>query len=144
MIGALWSVLLTKYCSGDQIKTNEMGGIFSAYGRKERCSQGLVRRSEGKRPLERPVRRWEDNIKLYLEEVGWVLVWYGSEIRIGGSVLWTQWWTSWSHKIRRPSWLAEGLSASEGRCPFSWLCNSDVIFATWQLVTKSFRQCYAM
>jgi len=51
-----------------------MGEAFSAYGRKERCSQGLVRRSEGKRPLGRPVHRWEDNIKLYLEEVGWGLV----------------------------------------------------------------------
>jgi len=36
--------------------------------------------------------------------------------------------TSWSHKIRRPPSLAEDLSTSEeGRCPFSWLCNSNVI-----------------
>ena len=26
---------------------------------------------EGKRPLERPKRRWEDNIKMDLQEVGW-------------------------------------------------------------------------
>jgi len=25
---------------------------------------------EGKRPLGRPRRRWEDNIKMYLQEVG--------------------------------------------------------------------------
>ena len=25
---------------------------------------------EGRRPLERPRRRWEDNIKIYLREVG--------------------------------------------------------------------------
>jgi hypothetical protein len=30
----------------------------------------LVRRSEGKRTLGRPRRRWEDNIKLDLQEVG--------------------------------------------------------------------------
>jgi hypothetical protein len=30
-----------------------------------------VRRSEGKRPLGRPRHRWEDNIKFYLQEVGW-------------------------------------------------------------------------
>ena len=30
----------------------------------------LVGRPEGKRPLERPRRRWEDNIKMDLEEVG--------------------------------------------------------------------------
>ena len=30
----------------------------------------LVGKPEGKRPLERPMRRWEDNIKMYLQEVG--------------------------------------------------------------------------
>jgi transposase len=30
----------------------------------------LVRRPEGKRPLGRPRRRWEDNIKLVLREMG--------------------------------------------------------------------------
>jgi hypothetical protein len=27
---------------------------------------------EGKRPLARPRRRWKDNIKMALQEVGWV------------------------------------------------------------------------
>jgi hypothetical protein len=31
----------------------------------------LVRRPEGRRPLGRPRRRWEDNIKMDLQEVGW-------------------------------------------------------------------------
>jgi hypothetical protein len=30
----------------------------------------LVGRPEGKRPLERPRRRWEDNIKMNLREIG--------------------------------------------------------------------------
>jgi hypothetical protein len=30
----------------------------------------LVRRPEGKRPLRKPRRRWEDNIKLDLSEIG--------------------------------------------------------------------------
>jgi hypothetical protein len=30
----------------------------------------LVRKREGKRPLGRPRRRWEDDIKMYLQEVG--------------------------------------------------------------------------
>jgi len=30
----------------------------------------LVERPEGKRPLGRPRRRWEDNIKIDLQEVG--------------------------------------------------------------------------
>jgi hypothetical protein len=35
----------------------------------------LVRKPEGKRPLVRPRRRWEDNIKMALQEVGWGMVW---------------------------------------------------------------------
>jgi len=31
----------------------------------------LVGKLEGKRPLERPRYRWEDNIKMDLHEVGW-------------------------------------------------------------------------
>ena len=32
--------------------------------------RGLVGKPEGKRPLERPRRRWEDNIRMDLQEVG--------------------------------------------------------------------------
>jgi hypothetical protein len=32
--------------------------------------RALVGKSEGKRPLGRPRRRWEDNIKMGLQEVG--------------------------------------------------------------------------
>jgi hypothetical protein len=38
----------------------------------------LVEKLEGKRPLGRPRRRWEDNIKMNLQEVG-----YGGWLRIG-------------------------------------------------------------
>jgi hypothetical protein len=31
----------------------------------------LVGRSEGRRPLGRPRRRWEDNIEMDFKEVGW-------------------------------------------------------------------------
>ena len=37
----------------------------------------LVGKPEVKRPLGRPRRRWEDNIKMYLQEVG-CRVWAGS------------------------------------------------------------------
>ena len=30
-----------------------------------------MRKPEGNRPLGRPERRWEDNIKMYLKEEGW-------------------------------------------------------------------------
>jgi hypothetical protein len=35
----------------------------------------LVWRPEGRRPLRRPRPMWEDNIKMDLQEVGWVMVW---------------------------------------------------------------------
>ena len=35
----------------------------------------LVGKTEGKRPLGRPRRRWEDNIKVDLQEVGGVGEW---------------------------------------------------------------------
>jgi hypothetical protein len=37
----------------------------------------LLWKPEGKRPLGRPRRKWEDNIKMDLQEVGWRL-WTGS------------------------------------------------------------------
>jgi hypothetical protein len=40
------------------------------HGREERCIQDLVGRPEGKRPLGRPRRRWEDNIKMDLRDIG--------------------------------------------------------------------------
>jgi hypothetical protein len=35
----------------------------------------LVEKSEGKKPLGRPRRRWEDNIKMDVQEVGWGMGW---------------------------------------------------------------------
>jgi hypothetical protein len=35
----------------------------------------LVGRPEGRRPLGRPRRRWENNIKIDLQEVGWGMDW---------------------------------------------------------------------
>jgi hypothetical protein len=34
----------------------------------------LVGRPEGKRQLRRPTRRWEDNIRMDLREIGWEVV----------------------------------------------------------------------
>ena len=34
-------------------------------------TQGLVGKPEGKRSLGRPRHRWEDNIEMDLQEVGW-------------------------------------------------------------------------
>jgi hypothetical protein len=49
----------------------------------------LLGRPEGRRPLGRPRRRWEDNIKIDLQEVGWEawtgLIWL--RIGTGGGLL---------------------------------------------------------
>jgi len=48
-----------------------MGWACSTLGGKEMCIDYLVGKSEGERPLRRPRRRWEDNIKIDLREVFW-------------------------------------------------------------------------
>ena len=42
----------------------------STYGESRYVYRVLVGKPEGKRPLGRPRRRWEDNIKMDLQEVG--------------------------------------------------------------------------
>jgi hypothetical protein len=46
-------------------------------GERRGIYRALVGKPEGKRPLGRPMHRWEDNIKMDLQEVG-VGVWTGS------------------------------------------------------------------
>jgi len=46
--------------AGHVVRTRERRGVYRI----------LVRKPEGKRPLGRPRRRWEDNIKMDLQEVG--------------------------------------------------------------------------
>jgi hypothetical protein len=38
-----------------------------------RCIKGLVEKPEGRRPLGRPKHRWENNIRMDRQEVGWVM-----------------------------------------------------------------------
>jgi hypothetical protein len=40
-------------------------------GAKRNAYRILVGKPEGKRPLGRPKRRWEDNIKMNIREIGW-------------------------------------------------------------------------
>jgi hypothetical protein len=62
-----------------------MGGSCSTNEEKRNVNRLLVGKPEGKRPLERPRRRWVDNIRMDLERwdgVMWIgLVW----LRIGTS-----------------------------------------------------------
>ena len=47
-----------------------MSGACSTYGEKRDVYRVLAGKPEGKRPLGRPGRRWEDNIKMDLQVVG--------------------------------------------------------------------------
>jgi hypothetical protein len=40
-------------------------------GDRKGAYRGLMLRPERKRPLGRPRRRWEDNVKMDFQEVGW-------------------------------------------------------------------------
>ena len=51
----------------------------------------LVGKPEGKRPLRRTMRRWEDNIKLDLHEVEWGMDWIDlAQDGTGGGLLRTR------------------------------------------------------
>jgi hypothetical protein len=78
---SLFHNLLTQYCGGDKIEKNEMGGACSVDGEERGVYRVLVGKPERKRPLRRPRRRWEDNIRMDLQEVGcrgYGLDWAGS------------------------------------------------------------------
>jgi hypothetical protein len=48
-----------------------MSGTCSTNGEKRNAYSLLVGKAEGRRPLGRPRRRWLDNIRMDLVEVGW-------------------------------------------------------------------------
>jgi hypothetical protein len=56
-----------------KIKSRRMrwAGHVPRMGEKRNAYRLLVRKPEGKRPLGRPRRRWVDNIRMDLGEVGW-------------------------------------------------------------------------
>jgi hypothetical protein len=55
-----------------------MGGTCGTNGREEEHVYVIVGKPEGKRPLGRPRRRWIDNIKMDLLEIGLNVVnWIG-------------------------------------------------------------------
>jgi hypothetical protein len=55
------------------IKSRRMrwAGHVACIGQERKVYRILVGKPEGKRPLERPSRRWEDGIRMDLREIGW-------------------------------------------------------------------------
>jgi hypothetical protein len=59
-----------RWTRSDKIEKNEMGRSCSTYGEGTGVYRVLVGKPKGKRPLGRPRRRWEGNIRMDLQEVG--------------------------------------------------------------------------
>jgi hypothetical protein len=53
-----------------KIEKNHMGGACSTYVEGRGVHRVLVGKPKGKRPLGRSRRRWENNIRMDLQEVG--------------------------------------------------------------------------
>jgi hypothetical protein len=56
-----------------QIKSRKMSwaGHVASVGEESNVCRVLIGKPEGKRPLGRPKRRWEDGMRMYLRETGW-------------------------------------------------------------------------
>jgi hypothetical protein len=65
----LCSVLVTKCYLGDQIKKNRWAEHMARIGERRGAYRLLVGRTQEIRPLLRPRRRWEYNIKMDNQEV---------------------------------------------------------------------------
>jgi hypothetical protein len=51
--------------------TIKWAGQVARFGEIKNAHKILVRMPEGKRPLGRPRRRWLENVKIYLRDIGW-------------------------------------------------------------------------
>jgi hypothetical protein len=60
------------YSSPSIIRLIKSRGVCSTNGEKRKEYRLLVEKSEGKRPLGRPRRRWIDHIKMCPGEVDWI------------------------------------------------------------------------
>jgi hypothetical protein len=97
--------------------------MWRVWERREVCT-GCWWKSEGKRPLGRPRRRWEYNIKMDLQEVGGVVGTEWSWLRIGQLAGTCEYGKKplGSIKLRWISWLAaKWLSSQEGLCSMEWV-----------------------
>jgi hypothetical protein len=58
------------YYEGDKANVDKMGATCNPHGEDDKCIKILVGTHERKIQLGKPSRRWEDNIKMLLNEIG--------------------------------------------------------------------------
>ena len=82
--------------------------LLQRIGERRGAYRALVGKSEGRRRLERPRPRWEDNIKMDLRELNGGAKTGSIWLRIGTGdrLLWIRWWTFEFQKMRVISWVA--------------------------------------
>jgi hypothetical protein len=92
--------------------------MWARIGERRAACRVLVGKPEGRGPLGRPRRRWEDNIKMIFErldrgaQTGSMLL----KIGTGGGLLWIRRWTFGFHKLLGISWIADVLASQEALC----------------------------
>ena len=69
---------------GGKMEKYEMGGACSSYGGRRGVYRVWVETREGKRPLGRPKRRWEGNIKMDFKGI------------VGGGMDWIELASDWN------------------------------------------------
>ena len=104
-----------------------MGGACGAYGQGRGVHMVLVGKLAGKRPLGRPRRRWENNIKMDLQEVGGAC---GDWMGLAQD---------------RDRWRAFVITVMNLRVPkmrgISWLAAEPVSFSRWTLLHVVSKYC---
>jgi hypothetical protein len=65
------AVLLTSIICVMKSRRMRWAGNVACMERENVHNRVLMGKPEGKRPLERPRHKWEYNIKMYLQELGW-------------------------------------------------------------------------
>jgi hypothetical protein len=102
-----------------------MGRAYSMHAEKRNACRDLLGKPEGNVPLGRPIRRWENNIKIDFKEIGreiWAaFIWL--RVETSGGLLWRRHWTFGFSMMLGNSWMDERLMASwKGLSSMELLC----------------------
>jgi hypothetical protein len=85
--GASKILIVPKYHQADQIKENEAGGAWGIHGRRQKVVQGFGGKARRKETTWKTRRRWKDDIRNDLGEIGWGSGFSWLRIATGGGLL---------------------------------------------------------